>query len=110
MKTTSVLLSGLRLNKALQECAPEECKALAKIIEKTIATAAPGRPPDQETSVTLAVALAERTIEGSVRTPDIIEEALTDFFETIDHYRNMRSDLNALCCAIALYRHRLCAE
>ncbi|HXK38362.1 MAG TPA: hypothetical protein VJ579_04825 [Candidatus Paceibacterota bacterium] len=107
MDNPSLLLSGLRLNKALQVCAPEEHKALHRAIEKLLESAGLERPPGKEYVVTLTEILTTREITGSVRGMVTLDLALDGFFDALFKFTQNRSDISALCCAIGLYRSRI---
>lgn len=107
MDTPSVLLTGLRLNKAFQNCAPEEYKAFHKSIEKLLESSSLERPPGKDEVVALTEALTTRTIVGAVRELEKLDEAMDAFFDALFRFTRNRSDISALCCAIGLYRSRI---
>jgi hypothetical protein len=107
MDNPSLLLTGLRLNKAFLNCAPEEHKALHRAIEKLLESSGLERPPGKETVTALTEILTNRKITGAVRELEKLDEAMDGFFDSLFKFTENRGDISALCCAIARYRSHL---
>ncbi len=107
MDAPSLLLAGLRLNKALQNCAPEEYTALAKPIEKLLESASIERPPGIEEARALTSLFTEKAISGAIRDLEKLDEALDEFFDALFRFTMERKDISELCFAISFYRSRI---
>lgn len=103
----SLLLTGLRVNRALLSCAPEEHKALHKAMECLLESAGLERPPGKAEAIALTEILTDRTITGAVREIVKLDEALDAFFDALFKFAEDRPDISALCYAIGLYRSRI---
>lgn len=103
----SLLLVGLRLNRAFLACAPEEHMALHKAIEKLLESAGLEKPPGRESVVALTEILTARKITGAVREVEELDEAMDNFFDALFKFTENRPDISALCYTIGLYRSRI---
>ncbi len=107
MNGSNLLLCGLRLQKALHLCAPDEYKVLGPHLEKFLSRTMVDLPPQEFDTKAFAAIFDEHKISGPLRELKVLNDTLECFAQSLEHYARLSESHNALLNAIISYRSKL---